>query len=227
MQPVLNKIDFKIQEVGVNVAMDYIHEILTHSKDEVELLLDDRISRGEIVDKSQARKSIAGAAFSNSLVYLFLKNKEQGLVSQNISITPNTKDKRFQKMATIYVGEETQKPDMDLIIFSTDDNNEIKKCMIISLKTSLRERASQTYKWKLLMEIAMGTNGIKDKYNIKYEPDTMPVVCFATVNFYNEINNPQHRGMFKFFDNSFIGKPLNAGFINNMSTIVEYANTHL
>lgn len=99
--------------------------------------------------------------------------------------------------------------------------------MIISLKTSLRERAGQTYKWKLLMEIASGNNSIKDKYNITYNPPKMPLVCFATINFYNEINNPQHKGMFKFFDNSFIGKPLTEKFINNLEKIVSYANENL
>ncbi len=39
---------------------------------------------------------------------------------------------------------------------------------------------------------------LKEKYNISYNPPILPLVCFATVNFYNEINNPQHRGMFKF-----------------------------
>lgn len=41
--------------------------------------------------------------------------------------------------------------------------------MILSIKTSLRERAGQTYKWKLLMEIATTENPIKEKYNISYD----------------------------------------------------------
>jgi len=55
----------------------------------------------------------------------------------------------------------------------------------------------------------------------------MPKVCFATVNFYNEINNPQHRGMFKFFDNSFIGKPMDSEFISRLSNLIEFANQQL
>jgi len=55
----------------------------------------------------------------------------------------------------------------------------------------------------------------------------MPLVCFATVYFYNEINNPQHRGMFKFFDNSFIGKPINTEFINSLSHLIDYVNDTL
>ncbi len=75
----------------------------------------------------------------------------------------------------------------------------LKKCLILSLKTSLRERATQTYKWKLLMEIAYSDSKLKEKYDIVYDPPILPLVCFATINFYNEIDRPQQRGMFKFF----------------------------
>ena len=227
MKPLLDRVGQKIKKVGLDKALDYAHEMLVASKDDVENMLDDRVSKGTIKDKSQARKSIAGAAFSNLLKYLFLKNKEVGLVREDISITSSTKEKIFEDMVTIHVGDETQKPDMDLVIYSVDEKGAIKKCMIISLKTSLRERAGQTYKWKLLLEIASTSNNIKDKYKISYNSATTPIVCFATVNFYNEINNPQHKGMFKFFDNSFIGKPLNSDFISNLSAIVDYANNNL
>ena len=99
--------------------------------------------------------------------------------------------------------------------------------MILSLKTSLRERAGQTYKWKLLMEIATSENSIKQKYNIFYDPEKMPLVCFATVNFYNEINSPQHRGMFKFFDKSFIAKPTEKDFISPLSNLIHFVNETL
>ena len=108
-----------------------------------------------------------------------------------------------------------------------DCEKNLKKCIILSLKTSLRERAGQTYKWKLLMEIASTENSIRDKYNIEYNPTVVPLVCFATVNFYNEINNPQHKGMFKFFDKAFIGKPLSADFISPLSQLVNYVNEKL
>jgi type II restriction enzyme len=77
------------------------------------------------------------------------------------------------------------------------------------------------------MEIATSDNSIKEKYNITYNPATMPLVCFATVNFYNEINNPQHRGMFKFFDKSFIAKNVDTDFIARMSSLPDYANEAL
>ncbi len=103
----------------------------------------------------------------------------------------------------------------------------LSKCIILSLKTSLRERAGQTYKWKLLMEIATSDNPIKDKYKIYYNVLEIPIVCFATINFYNEINNPQHRGMFKFFDKAFIAKNIQTDFISHLSEIVEFVNEKL
>ena len=186
-----------------------------------------RKENGEIKDIPQTRKSVAGAAFSNLLVYLFLQAKQKNLVREDIFISDNGRNKMFENMVTINVDGETQKPDMDIIIYTKNEDASIKKIIIISLKTSLRERAGQTYKWKLLLEIATTDNEIKDKYNISYNVTKMPIVCFATVNFYDEINNPQHRGMFKFFDNSFIGKPLKASFINNLSDLIAYSNKEL
>lgn len=225
MPPILSELNKKISEVGLGKALDYSYYILQESKDTIESLLDIRVQKREITDKSQARKSIVGAAFSNLIIYTFLKAKDENLVNENIFITNKTKS--FKNMVAIEVDGETQKPDMDLIIYSKNKDLTINKIMIISLKTSLRERAGQTYKWKLLLEIATTDNPIKKKYNIKYNVSKMPTVCFATVNFYNEIKNPQHRGMFKFFDNSFIGKPLNEDFIQNLSELISYANKTL
>jgi type II restriction enzyme len=44
---------------------------------------------------------------------------------------------------------------------------------------------------------------------------------------YDEINHPQHQGMLKFFDKSFIGKPLNSNFIDNLSSLIDFANEKL
>ena len=225
MPPIISELNKRIEKVGLEKALDYSYYILQESKQTIEDMLDLRVQKKIIEDKSQARKSIVGAAFSNLIIYTFLKAKEKDLVNENIFITNKTKS--FKNMVAIEVDGETQKPDMDLIIYSRNNDNSINKIMIISLKTSLRERAGQTYKWKLLLEIATTDNPIKKKYNIRYDVPKMPTVCFATVNFYNEIKNPQHRGMFKFFDNSFIGKPLNEDFIANLSELIPYANKTL
>ncbi len=233
MQPSLEIIKQKISK-GKNKKENWkeifnqLFEILTNSKLSVDKLLEKRKKDGLIEDISQARKSIAGNAFSNLVIYTFLNNKLQGSIKPNIFITSKKSEiKNFDIISTIKIGNETQKPDVDLIIYTEKEDQTIDKCIILSLKTSLQKRASQTNIWKLLMEIATTENPIKEKYDIEYNPESMPLVCFATVNFYNEINNPQHRGMFKFFDNSFIGKPIINDFICSLSNLINYANDNL
>ena len=209
-------------------AFDEIFRILNEAKSFVDEYLSKRKANGEIRDEKQALKSIAGNSFSLALAYIFLKNKEIDNIREDIFITSQiSKVPSFEEVAIINVDGETQKPDCDLVIYSLNDDNTLKECMILSLKTSLRERAGQTYKWKLLMEIATTDNPIKEKYNIEYKSGKMPLVAFATVNFYNEINNPQHKGMFKFFDKSFIAKNIDADFIARMSSLPQYVNENL
>jgi len=218
----------KDKKVAYLAVFDEVFRILNEAKSFVDEYLADRKAKGEIKDEKQALKSIAGNSFSSALVYIFLKNKELNNIREDIFITSQlSKIPSFREVSVINVDGETQKPDCDLVIYSLNENETLKKCMILSLKTSLRERAGQTYKWKLLMEIATSDNSIKDKYNIDYNPEKMPLVAFATVNFYDEINNPQHRGMFKFFDKSFIAKNVDADFIARMSTLPNYVNENL
>ena len=218
----------KDNKVAYLAVFDEIFRILNEAKSFVDEYLSKRKSNGEIKDEKQALKSIAGNSFSCALAYIFLKNKAIGHIREDIYITSKiSKVPSFEEVAVIIVDGETQKPVCDLVIYSLNKDNTLKKCMILSLKTSLRERAGQTYKWKLLMEIATTNNPIKEKYNIEYKSEKMPLVAFATVNFYNEINNPQHKGMFKFFDKSFIAKNVDADFIERMSTLPKYVNENL
>lgn len=231
MQPILKAIstDLNNKKITLITCFNHLYEYLVNSKEAVEKLIQGRVARGEIRDASQARKSIAGGAFSSLIIWVFLKNKECGNTPQNIFITSKISQiPQHKELFFIKVGEETQKPDVDLIIYSENADNTLKKCLILSLKTSLRERAGQTYKWKLLMEIASGDSAIKEKYDIVYNPPILPLVCFATVNFYNEINNPQHRGMFKFFDCAFIGKDIKTDeFIKPLSYILDFISERL
>lgn len=231
MKPILMKLEVLVEQGKVTWKSSFnrIHDVLIDSKDEVRQILISRQKSGKIRDVSQAFKVIAGNAFSNCFIYLFLKNKLEGNIKQNIFITSKkSRVKEFNRVATIKVGKETQKPDVDLIVYKKENNGEVKKFIILSLKTSLRERAGQTYKWKLLMEIATSDNEIKNKYNIIYDVSEFPLICFATINFYNEINNPQHRGMLKFFDKAFIAKEINnLDFIEPLSNFIEFVNEKL
>ena len=209
-------------------VFDELFSILNEAKPFVDDYLKERKKRGEIKDEKQALKSIAGNSFTQALIYVFLKNKEIGNIREDIFITSKISTiPSFNDVLVINVDGETQKPDCDIVIYSLNEDNTLKKCMILLLKTSLRERAGQTYKWKLLMEIARSCSEVKEKYNIKYNPSNTPIVAFATVNFYNEINNPQHRGMFKFFDKSFIAKNIDADFIDKLSTLPDFVNENL
>lgn len=231
MKPILKHFDEFVnknndEKSAWKIAFNKIYEVLKNSEKEVREILKDRLEKKEITDINQSLKSIAGNAFSNCIVYLFLKNKLVENICSDVYITSKkSRVKGFDDISTIYVGDETQKPDVDLIVYSYSNSQVLDKCIILSLKTSLRERAGQTYKWKLLMEIATTKNPIKDKYDIHYNISKIPLVCFATVNFYNEISNPQHKGMFKFFDKAFIAKEIHgSNFISPMSDFVTYVN---
>lgn len=206
--------------LAAQMAFSHLHTFITGGRDEVESILDARLAAGKIRDKKQAAKPIVGSIFQYLVEYAFLLNKQKGNIAPNIFITAKQSAvKRFGERMTVYVDGEAQKPDCDLVIYNGDNN----KFFILSLKTSLRERAGQTYRWKLLLEIASSDNNIREKFNIAYRGGESPLVCFATVNFYDEVNNPQQRGMFKFFDRAFIAKPdINTGFIGEMSQMVGY-----
>ena len=208
-------------------AFNHIEGFMQGSKEEVGELQEERKERGEISDLKQSGKAIAGAMFPKLVHYIFLKNKEVGNIPSNVRIT-RSKTKAQRTLGDdflIFIGGETQKPDCDIIIY----NEDTEKSMILSTKTSLRERAGQTFKWKLLLEIAVSNEGsIKRRYGIKYKGKNMPLVCFATPNFYEEINSPQQRGMFKMFDGSFIARPnVKHDLVKPLSTLPGFVSKNL
>ena len=147
MQPILEAIEADIHTKGIlpQEIFNYLYYYLTDSKEKVEALIQARIQKGEIQDASQVRKSIAGGAFANLILWTFLKNKEKG--NSNIFITSKiSKIPKYKELFFIQVGEESQKPDVDLVVYSLDSKGNLQNCLILSLKTSLRERAGQTYK---------------------------------------------------------------------------------
>jgi len=233
MQPSILRVNNCVKKNGSSKSawrkvFNELHNIMNDAKKDVEKILGKRKKAGKIVDVKQSIKSIAGSSFSSLIVYVFLNNKICGNIKPYIFITSKKSEvANFDKIATINVDGETQKPDCDLVIHSSNFKKSSNRSIILSLKTSLRERAGQTYRWKLLMEIASSKNAIKKKYNISYDTKHAPYVCFATVNFYNEINQPQQRGMFKFFDKAFIAKDINKNFISKLSDIVDFVNKTL
>ncbi len=156
MPPILNLVGQNFKE-----EFDKIYDILVASKGEVEKLIQKRVENREIKDATQARKSIVGSAFSNLILWLFLHCKKEGLIKSGVFITSKPREvPHYKELFLIDVGGETQKPDVDIAIYSTQ-NERLKNCLVLSLKTSLRERVGQTYKWKLLMEVAKDSSEIK------------------------------------------------------------------
>ena len=119
------------------------------------------------------------------------------------------------------------------MLYREEENSPI---IIISCKTSLRERAGQTYKWKLLLDLATcKCEDIKNNkecpinlYELKYQIERPVYVCFITSDFYDEINNPQQKGMFSFFDHAYISNgvdKLDNKKIKNLSSITSDLNS--
>ncbi|MCH9056133.1 BsaWI family type II restriction enzyme [Synechococcus sp. PCC 6716] len=215
MKPIIKRINSQIKS-NSNIKLnwlnvfDYLYEILKDSRSDVEKLLDNRLDKNIIKNKDQARRSIVGNAFSKSIIYIFLINKVHENIPNKIYITSQgSVIPDFDKLTRIKIQDEFQKPDMDIVIYSEDNYQDY---ILISLKTSLRERAAQTYKWKLLIDIALYSPELRERYGISYSSSKVPIICFATTNFYNEINNPQQRGILKFFDRVFIARQIDHAF---------------
>ena len=217
----------KVDEVGYTESLNYLTEIMQGSKHEVGLIINDRIEKKQINDFKQASKTIAGNGFQGLVAYALVCHQREGLLTDQIEVT--LKPKRhplINEYACIKVGDDIQKPDIDLLIYSKKAQLE-KPVLIFSMKTSLRERAGQTYKWKLLMDIAAAADcqSIKNKYDLCYNAKLDFKVGLITTNFYEEITNPQQTGMLKFFDYVYITKPGEWGErVKNFSTIIEDLN---
>jgi len=216
------------------IVLDYLTEIMRKSQENVEKIIQRKIRNGEIRDASQSRVAVAGLNFQGIITYALIQNILLGnLPKVIVAFRPKqSKYKKFlEKYTEITVGNETQKPDVDIMVF--DPNNESSPVVIYSCKTSLRERAGQTYRWKLLYEMATSKcEYIEDskgcpikKYKISFSGERRVLVGFITADFYDEVYSPQLRGMLSFFDFSYVSKP-NVGLkkVKNLSKIIEDLN---
>lgn len=225
--PLKQKFEKKAQEVGLTEAMNYLTDIMQGSIPEVGKLIQARIDDGLISDFDQASKTVAGNAFQGLVAYALVRHQQAGILSQEIEITLKPKRHRIvSEYATIKVGNDVQKPDIDLLIYSKGHTLQ-KPVIIYSMKTSLRERVGQTYKWKLLMDIATADDcqSIKAKYELSYDAQVNFKVGLITTNFYEEITNPQQVGMLRFFDFVYITKVGDWGNrVRNFSNIIQDLN---
>jgi len=189
------------------VVLDYIGEILKNSEPGVM-----KIIRARKKDIKQTRVSVAGNNFQALVAYALHQNILLGNLPPLHAILKPKQTPIADQYTSIKVAGETQKPDMDILIYSDKPKTPI---VISSCKTSLRERAGQTYKWKLLLDLATtDPEHLKkspecpiNKYKIEYNNERKIYVILITADFYNEINQPQQRGMISFFDETFVTKP--------------------
>ncbi len=216
---ILPTIEEYVNRYGPIRSLDRISEIMRKSESLVEALLDRKVKSGKLRDKSQARKSVAGNLFQSTVLYLLIRNVEKGNLPSHLLILKRKSHPIVQKFAVVRVGDEEQKPDMDLMVFSERD---VKPVIIYSCKTSLRERAGQTYRWKLLVEVSQHCPTLVEKYGIEYSPKRKVLVGLITADFYGELRSPQQRGALKFFDFTYVGKPgPHAPPLKPLSTIVD------
>ncbi len=184
---------------GWEIVLDHLDEVLNDFQDDFGKILDIRLASGEISNKKQAIRSISGNLLANIIIYIFIQNKLVSNIPQEVFINNKSVIPDFEEVFTIRIEEKLEKLNINLVIYSLKENSELNKCIALFPLQSSENQFKKACQWKLLMEIAMSDCEVRDKYDISYDPPTVPLVCFVTVNFYNEINNPQHRGMFKFF----------------------------
>lgn len=186
------------------IILDYLTDILKKSEPQVMGLIE---QSGK--DVRQSRVSVAGNNFQALVAHSLLTNVLAGNLPKLKIALKQKKHPLVEKYCVIKVGGEKQKPDMDVLIYSERKNSPL---VICSCKTSLRERAGQTYRWKLLMDLAITSpKHLREnpdcpinKYNIEYKSDRKVYVVMITADLYKEALQPQQRGMFAFFDSSFI-----------------------
>lgn len=234
-EPTLIAFNNKLQEIvakkGVDkkkalvIILDYLAEVLENSEPEVMKII---LARKK--DVKQTRVSVAGNNFQALVAHGLMENiLAENLPPIHVVLKPK-KHPIVQKYATIKIGGEIQKPDMDILIYQEKPKTPL---VICSCKTSLRERAGQTYRWKLLVDLATADpNHLKqhpecpiNKYHIEYQSDRKVYVIMITADLYNEVAQPQQRGMFAFLDRAFVadkGRREFPSHVQPMSEIISY-----
>lgn len=162
-----------------------------------------RIAEKRGVNIRQSGVSVVGSLFSWGVHYLLIKIQELGGLPLELNFSISKDHELVRKYATIEVGDERLKPDMDLLIFSEREDTPL---LIFSLKTSLRERAGQTHRWKLVLDIALHCKELKEKYALDYKVERDVKLGFITTNFYGELKDPQHRATLRFFDYVYLAR---------------------
>lgn len=204
------------------LILDYLDEILKNSEKAIM-----RLAKKTSKDLKQVRVSVAGNNYQALIAYALMENVLAGnLPDLHIVVKPK-QHPMIKEYGIIKVGGESQKPDMDILIYSDKPKSAL---VICSCKTSLRERAGQTYRWKLLLSLATASPKHLEKYpdcpinklHIQYKKDRKIYVAMITADFYDEADQPQQKGMFQFFDGVFLSKKKKIKKLKNLSEIIAW-----
>ena len=206
---------------GLPDCLDYLTDAMRKYQEYTEILIQERFDQGVITSPDQSRKSVAGNAYQALVALALAQCQAASLIDRRIILA--LKPRRHAAImdyATIQIADEYQRPDVDLLVLREDDNEG--PIGVFSMKTSLRERAGQTYRWKLLYDIATAENAasLKKRYGIVFPGRRRVVVSLITADFYGEAGQPQQRGSFSFFDGVYISKPVAAdGLVRPLSHV--------
>lgn len=218
------------KKMATRLILSHLHDVMRSAQPLVEQVIADRMSSGIIDNADQARKTAAGNVFQQMLAYTIAQNILIGNITKSVAVTMSVSN-LIDQYAAIKVGEDTLKPDSDVIVYALEDDHS--PIMNFSCKTSCRERAGQTYKWKLMCDLATcncehkegNSNCPVTKYNLTYTPNRQILTCFVTTDFYNELSTPQIGAMFHFFDHSYIAKTTSpSANVQTLETIVDDIN---
>jgi type II restriction enzyme len=227
-RPMKESLEERITELGEIEALDSLTQVMEDAKPEVEAILNQRRDDGHIVDIDQARKTVAGNGFQGLIAYSLIKLQEADLLNPELAIVLKPKKHDLiEKYVSIRVGDEIQKPDIDILVYM-HKKFEKYPVTIYSVKTSLKESAGQTYWWKLLMDLARSENcrTIREKYDLRYKAVRDSKVGFITADLYDEAMQPQKVDILRFFDFAYVTKSESRlKSLSSFSKVVEDLNT--
>ncbi|MFQ6071932.1 MAG: BsaWI family type II restriction enzyme, partial [Methanosarcinales archaeon] len=158
----------------------------------------------EGLDLKQVRVSVAGKYFQALLAYIIADTASEN--GYRILLDPDLRKYDELQGTVVMLGDTALKPDADLVLYKPDDV--MTPIAIFSCKTSLRERIHQSVMWKLLAELSFmkceyssTVEGCPvDKYKMDVEIDRDIILGFITMDWYNELANPQYKGISSIFD---------------------------
>lgn len=194
-------------------------------------------SKKEILDKNNNNKLFLRAfqdylcinstdRLADLIVLFFLKTKARNSQYSNLLIALGSDHFFYKRLNIIAIDGFSQLISADFFIYKEDHMKNITDCIAYAFTEEGSKNLEDLSTWQILYILGLQQNPTSSKYNITILNNKPPKMYFSSVSF-NEINNPQHRGMLKFFDRAFIGKPIDSEFISRLSGLIDYANEQL